>query len=157
MQPMIKVKKLENFSSGNLPAYQTTEAAGCDVCASLKEPMTLKPGERALVPTGMSLEIPQGFEIQVRPRSGLAFKNGISLVNTPGTIDSDYRGELKILMINHGQNDFVIQNADRVAQLVVAPVVQAQFAFADDLSETVRGAGGFGSTGVQSKGSTLSN
>lgn len=147
MNPVVRVKKLAHFK-GELPKYQTAQAAGCDICAAVDAPLTLKPGERALVPSGLIFEIPEGYEIQVRPRSGLAFKNGISLVNTPGTIDSDYRGELKILLINHGQSDFVINNNDRIAQLVIAPVTQAQFAWSEELSETARGAGGFGSTGL---------
>lgn len=148
MKPVVKLKKLEHFN-GVLPEYQTPGAAGCDISACISDPMTLKSAERALIPTGLVFEIPEGFEIQVRPRSGLAFKNGISVVNAPGTIDSDYRGELKILLINHGQSDFVIQNGDRVAQLVIAPVLQAQFEWADVLSDTTRGAGGFGSTGIK--------
>lgn len=150
MNPSVKIKKLANFKNVNLPQYQTPGSAGCDIAASLEQPVTLKPGERALIPSGLAFEIPPGFEIQVRPRSGLAFKNGISVVNTPGTIDSDYRGELKILLINLGQSDFVINNGDRVAQLILAPVVQAQFEMAE-LSETARGAGGFGSTGVSAQ------
>lgn len=141
------IKKLEHFK-GELPAYQSTLASGFDVRAQLQQTMVLKPGERALVPTGLSFEIPVGFEIQARPRSGLAIKHGISLVNTPGTIDADYRGEVKIILINLGQEDFVINDQDRIAQLVVAPVTQVKFIEKTDLSETSRGAGGFGSTGV---------
>jgi dUTP pyrophosphatase len=147
MRPVIKIKKLDHFS-GKLPTYQTNEASGADVCATLDKPLVLKPGQRFLVPTALSFEIPSGFEIQVRPRSGLAIKNGISLVNSPGTIDSDYRGELKIIVINHGEADFIINPGDRIAQLVVAPVVQADFQEADLINETERGVGGFGSTGV---------
>ncbi|MBK9293332.1 MAG: dUTP diphosphatase [Oligoflexia bacterium] len=147
MNPIVKVKKLAHFN-GELPKYQTKHAAGCDICAALSEPLVLKPGQRALVPSGLIFEIPEGYEIQVRPRSGLAFKNGISLVNTPGTIDSDYRGELKVLLINHGQEDFIINNKDRIAQLIISPVVQASFELSSELSETTRGIGGFGSTGV---------
>jgi dUTP pyrophosphatase len=144
----LKVKKLEHYA-GDLPQYQTGLASGFDVRAQLQgQTVTLKPGERALVATGLSFEIPEGFEIQARPRSGLAIKNGISLVNTPGTIDADYRGEVKIILINHGQETFQIKDQDRIAQLVLAPVVQADFVLTEDLSSTDRGAGGFGSTGV---------
>lgn len=143
----LKVKTLEGFK-GELPAYQSKGASGFDVRALLARTVTLSPGERALIPTGLSFEIPEGFEIQARPRSGLAIKNGISLVNTPGTIDADYRGEVKIIVINHGNEPFVINDQDRIAQLVLCPVYQAEFLVADSLSDTQRGAGGFGSTGV---------
>lgn len=146
-QVTIKFKKLENFK-GALPEYETAYAAGMDVRARLEEAVTLEPGERALVPTGLSVEIPRGYEMQVRPRSGLAIKKGISLVNSPGTIDADYRGEIKIIIINHGQQAFTIEDQDRIAQFVVAPVVQATIEEAVELEETERGAGGFGSTGV---------
>lgn len=131
-----------------VPEYKTAGAAGADVCAFLEESVTLATGKRVLVPTGLSFEIPEGYEIQVRPRSGLAFKNGVTVLNTPGTIDSDYRGELKILLVNHGDADFVINSGDRIAQIVVAPVTLGIFTEASELSETERGAGGFGSTGV---------
>lgn len=131
-----------------VPEYKTAGAAGADVCAFLEESVTLAAGKRVLVPTGLSFEIPEGYEIQVRPRSGLAFKNGVTVLNTPGTIDSDYRGELKILLVNHGDADFVINSSDRIAQIVVAPVTLGVFTEATELSETERGAGGFGSTGV---------
>jgi len=132
-----------------LPRYETSGAAGADLRANLenKASMTLDPGARALVPTGLRVALPQGFEAQIRPRSGLALKHGISLPNTPGTIDSDYRGALGVIMINHGDVPFVIAHGDRIAQLVVAPVVLAQFEQVDTLDETPRGAGGFGSTG----------
>ncbi len=132
-----------------LPSYESAGAAGADVRANLPEgaPITLAPGQRALVPTGLRIEIPQGFEVQVRPRSGLALKFGITLPNTPGTIDSDYRGPLGVIVLNAGQEVFEITHGERIAQLVVAPVVQASFDVADTLSETARGAGGFGSTG----------
>jgi len=143
----IKFKKLENFK-GDLPEYETAYAAGMDARARLDESVTLEPGERALVPTGLSVEIPRGFEMQVRPRSGLAIKKGISLVNSPGTIDADYRGEIKIIIINHGQQSFTIEDQDRIAQFVVAPVIQAEIEEAVELEETERGEGGFGSTGV---------
>lgn len=142
----LKIVKLAHFK-GELPQYQSTLASGFDVRAQLTAPLTLKPMERAMIPTGLSFEIPPGYEIQARPRSGLAAKHGISVVNTPGTIDADYRGEVKIILINLGQEPFPIQDQDRIAQLVLAPVVQAQFMIAEVLSETERGAGGFGSSG----------
>ncbi len=142
----IKFKKLENFK-GELPSYATALASGMDVRACLSEPVTLKPGERTLIPTGLSVEIPRGYEIQVRPRSGLAIKKGLSLVNTPGTIDADYRGEIKVIVINLGQEPIVIEDQERIAQLVVAPVVLAEIEEVDGLDETERGEGGFGSTG----------
>ncbi len=143
----IKIKKLVHFH-GELPAYQSALASGFDVRAQLPEKMILAAGEKTMVPTGLSFEIPAGYEIQARPRSGLAAKNGITVLNTPGTIDADYRGEVKIILINLSKNDFVIENQDRVAQLVLAPVVQAEFDVVEALNETDRGAGGFGSTGV---------
>jgi dUTP pyrophosphatase len=150
---IVKVKKLSHYDeSFPLPSYETAGAAGADVRASLGagEKMLIKPGERVLVPTGLSMEIPQGFEVQVRPRSGLSFKTGLMVLNAPGTIDSDYRGEVKIILGNLGKSDEVINHGDRVAQLVLAPVTQASYVVStDDLSETARGAGGFGSTGRQ--------
>ena len=134
------------------PSYETIGAAGADVRANFveaeREGLLLKPGQRGLVQAGIHMAIPQGFEIQVRPRSGLALKHGVTLVNTPGTIDSDYRGPLGILMINLGENDFHITHGMRVAQLVVAPVLQAEFRLVETLDETERGQGGFGSTGT---------
>jgi len=144
---VLKFKKLAHFK-GELPSYQTEGASGLDVRACLDEPISLAPGERALIPTGLSLEIPNGYEVQVRPRSGLAIKKGLSLVNTPGTVDADYRGEVKVILINLGQESFVIQDQERIAQLVVCPVIQATIELSEDLTETGRGAGGFGSTGV---------
>lgn len=140
------IKKLEHFK-GELPKYQSLLASGFDVRAQLSESIILKPLQRALIPTGLSFEIPESYEIQARPRSGLAIKNGISLVNTPGTIDADYRGEVKIIVINLSSEDFEIKDQERIAQLVLAPVVQAEFILKENLSETERGAGGFGSTG----------
>jgi len=135
-----------------LPRYETAGAAGADVCANFAEEardgLILRPGERALVPSGLRLAIPYGFEVQVRPRSGLALKHGIGLVNAPGTIDSDYRGPLGVLLVNLGQEPFHITHGMRIAQLVVAPVVQATFEMAEGLEDTARGAGGFGSTGT---------
>ncbi|WP_424832434.1 dUTP diphosphatase [Ruegeria sp.] len=132
-----------------LPSYETAGAAGADVRANLpgKASVTLEPGARALIPTGLRIEIPLGYEVQVRPRSGLALKHGITLPNTPGTIDSDYRGPLGVIVLNAGQEAFEITHGERIAQLVVAPVVQADFELVDALGETERGAGGFGSTG----------
>jgi len=131
-----------------LPEYKTVGAAGCDVCAFLAEPVTMRPGERAMIPTGLAFAIPRGYEVQVRPRSGLAAKNGVTVLNTPGTIDSDYRGEIKVILINLGKDDFTVNNGDRIAQLVVAPVTVGVFQPIASLDETERGAGGFGSTGV---------
>lgn len=151
-QPItIEIKRLPNGADLPLPAYATEGAAGMDVVAA--EDLTLAPGGRHAVATGFALAIPDGYEIQVRPRSGLALKHGISLPNTPGTIDSDYRGELKIIMINLGDAPFVIQRGDRIAQLVAAPVQLARFAEVETLSDTARGAGGFGSTGVKAAAS----
>ncbi|MCJ8277457.1 MAG: dUTP diphosphatase [Bdellovibrionales bacterium] len=146
MKTKLQVKTLENFK-GDLPKYESTLASGFDVRAQLDSAMTLQPGERALIPTGLSFAIPEGFEIQARPRSGLAIKKGVSLVNSPGTIDADYRGECKVILINHGTEAFEIQDQDRIAQFVLCPVIQADFEVVSELSETVRGAGGFGSTG----------
>lgn len=143
----VKVKCLSK-PGAEIPRYETCGSAGADVHAFLENSVTLKPLERALIPTGLSFEIPEGFEIQVRPRSGLAAKNGITCLNAPGTIDSDYRGELKVILINLGQEDFVIHSGDRIAQIVVSPVTAADFVRTDFLSETQRGEGGFGSTGT---------
>lgn len=131
-----------------LPVYKTAGSAGCDVCAFIQETIVLKPGQRTLVTTGLFFEIPEGYEIQVRPRSGLALKNGITCLNTPGTIDSDYRGELGVILINLGQEDFSINNGDRIAQIIVSPVTIGNFVKVNELGTTERGAGGFGSTGV---------
>ena len=145
----VEVKRLPHGHGLDLPAYATSGAAGMDVVSA--EEVTIAPGARHAVATGLSMAIPQGYEIQVRPRSGLAFKHGITVPNTPGTIDSDYRGELKVLLINHGHEPFVIARGDRVAQLVLAPVVQAAWTEVDELDATARGAGGFGSTGGHAK------
>lgn len=141
----VAILRLPHGNGLPLPAYATDGAAGMDVCAA--EDVELAPGGRHAVATGFALAIPEGYEIQVRPRSGLAFKHGISVPNAPGTIDSDYRGELKVLLINHGPETFSIARGDRVAQLVLVPVTRAAFTEVDDLDETARGAGGFGSTG----------
>lgn len=139
------VKRLPHGEGLDLPAYATDGAAGMDVLAA--EDVTIAPGARHAVATGLALAIPPGFEIQVRPRSGLALKHGITVPNTPGTIDSDYRGELKVILINHGTVPFAVRRGDRVAQLVLAPVTQASWLEVDELDETARGEGGFGSTG----------
>lgn len=131
-----------------VPVYKTEGAAGADVCAFVTETVTIEPGTFAMIPTGLFFEIPQGYEIQVRPRSGLAAKNGITVLNTPGTIDSDYRGELKIILINLGKQAFVVNNGERIAQIIVSPVTVADFKITDSLSDTQRGEKGFGSTGV---------
>ena len=140
----IKIKS----ESGIVPAYETAGSADMDIRAYLKEPVELLPGQRALIPTGIYLEIPEGYEVQIRARSGLAIKRGIGLVNGIGTIDSDYRGEVKIALINWGDEPFVISNGERVAQMVAARYEKVEFTVADELSETERGSGGFGHTGV---------
>ena len=131
-----------------IPEYRTSGSAGWDVCAFLEEEIVLKAGKRAAIPTGFFVSIPEGYEIQVRPRSGLSLKNGITVLNSPGTIDSDYRGEICIILINLGDEDFVIRNGDRIAQLVISSVTQGVFVRVESLDSTERGSGGFGSTGV---------
>ena len=142
----VMVRRLPHFEGLTLPAYATDGAAGMDVLSA--ENVTLVPGERWPVATGLAVAIPHGYEIQVRPRSGLALKHGIGVPNAPGTIDSDYRGELKVILINHGTSAFEVRRGDRIAQLVLAPVVRASWLKVDELDETARGEGGFGSTGV---------
>ncbi len=141
----VEIRRLPNSEGLPLPAYETTGAAGMDLRAA--EAMTLKPGARCLMPTGLSIALPQGFEAQVRPRSGLAVKHGVTVLNSPGTIDSDYRGEVKVPLINHGQEDFIIARGDRIAQMVIAPVTRIGWAEVEVLDDTARGAGGFGSSG----------
>jgi len=141
----IRLKRLPHGEGLPLPAYASEHAAGLDVAAA--EDVTLRPGQRSAVATGFAIAIPHGYEVQVRPRSGLAFKNGISVLNTPGTIDSDYRGEVKVILANLGTGVFEVARGERIAQLVPAPVLRAQFEEVEDLDETARGAGGFGSTG----------
>ena len=131
-----------------LPEYKPSGSAGADLRALIEEPIILKPMQRCLIPTGLSVELPKGIELQVRPRSGLALKHGITVLNTPGTVDSDYRGELAVLLINLGNEDFKIENGDRIAQAVIAQAIQADFVQKDELSNTERGAGGYGSTGI---------
>ena len=148
MSADIIVKIRKTSSAAQMPQYETAGAAGMDIRALLSEPLVLKPLERALVPTGIALEIPSGFEAQVRPRSGLALKQGITILNAPGTIDSDYRGEIRVILANLGSEPVTIADGDRIAQLVFAPVIRAELAETVILSETERGVGGFGSTGV---------
>ena len=144
----IHVKTLPHFSGLEFPQYQTHGASGLDLCAAVEMPVTLEPGQREQIPTGMILGIPHGYEIQIRPRSGLALKHGIILPNSPGTIDSDYRGELKIIMMNLGQEPFTVTRGLRIAQAVAAEVIKMKLVPADTLTETCRGSGGFGHTGT---------
>ncbi|MFN3870215.1 MAG: dUTP diphosphatase [Aquificaceae bacterium] len=143
----IKVKKLAHAKDLPLPFYATEHSSGMDLLAAVEEPLVLKAMERALVPTGIAIEIPPGFEAQIRPRSGLAIKHGITLLNTPGTIDADYRGEIKVILINLGSEDFVIKRGDRIAQMVIVPVIKVELEEVEELSPTKRSNGGFGSTG----------
>lgn len=145
----ILFKKLPHAEDLPLPSYESEFAAGMDIRAALEDPIELKPGSRKLIPTGLKMALPKGYEAQIRPRSGLAYRNGITMLNTPGTIDADYRGEVKVLAVNLGEEAFVINHGDRVAQMVIAPVTQAEVKEVDDLSKTERGTGGFGSTGVK--------
>ena len=149
MNPIVPIVRLPHGADLPLPAYETALAAGMDLRAAVPEdePLVLRPGSRFAVPTGVAFALPPGFEGQVRPRSGLAFKHGVTCLNSPGTVDADYRGEVKVILINHGAEDFTIRRGERIGQLVVAPVVQAQWAEVESLDDTVRGAGGFGSTG----------
>jgi dUTP pyrophosphatase len=150
MTPTIPITRLPHGEGIPLPAYETALAAGMDLRAAVADdaPLTLKPMARAMVPTGLAFAVPAGFEAQVRPRSGLAAKAGITCLNTPGTIDADYRGEVKVILINLGEEDFVIRRGDRIAQLVIAPVATASWMEVESLDATARGAGGFGSTGA---------
>ena len=145
----VLIKKLD--PAVELPAYKTEDASGMDLMALLNEPINLKPNSSCLVPTGLAVAFSSDFEIQIRPRSGLAAKNNISVLNTPGTIDSDYRGEIKVILFNHGKNDFLINNKDRIAQMILTPVIKMDLEETDDLPETIRGEGGFGSTGKWAK------
>ena len=145
MVPRVLVKKLR--PDAVVPSYQSANAAGLDLCAAIDEPITLQPRARAAISTGLALAIPEGFEGQVRPRSGLALKHGITCTNAPGTVDADFRGTVMVLLINHGTEPFTIEPGHRIAQLVIAPVIQAELVETEELSETARGAGGFGSTG----------
>jgi dUTP pyrophosphatase len=145
----VKLVRLAHAEGLPLPAYETAEAAGMDLRAAVPadRPLTLAPGARAMVPTGLTIALPEGYEAQARPRSGLAAKHGVTVLNSPGTIDSDYRGELKVILINHGQEPFVIQRGERIAQIVIAPVTRAALVEVETLDQTARGGGGFGSTG----------
>ena len=143
----IQIKKLS--SSVSFPKYKTSGSSGMDIAAHIKNNIIINPGEKALIATGFSIAIPKGYEVQIRPRSGLAIKKNITVLNTPGTIDADYRGEIKIILINLGKEKFIIKNGERVAQMVVCPVVQASLEEVKELSDTQRGSGGFGSTGTK--------
>jgi dUTP pyrophosphatase len=149
MSVTLRVKRLPHGEGLPLPSYQSKEAAGLDVVAGVPDgaPVAIPPGARALIPSGFALELPRGFEAQVRPRSGLALKHGVTLLNSPGTIDSDYRGELMVILVNHGDEPFLVRRGERIAQLVIAPVSHAEIVAAEELAATVRGGGGFGSTG----------
>ena len=141
--------KVINQSKHKLPAYETGSSAGMDIRANLDQPVELKPFQRALIPTGLFLEIPDGFECQIRPRSGLALKKGITVLNTPGTIDADYRGEVGVILVNLSDQIFVVEDGERIAQMIFASVIQAKWLESDILTSTERGTGGFGSTGVK--------
>jgi dUTP pyrophosphatase len=149
MTVTVRVAPLPHFDGLALPAYETADAAGMDLRAAVDEqaPVTLAPGARAMIPTGLTLALPPGYEAQVRPRSGLAAKHGVTCLNSPGTIDADYRGEVKVILINLGQEPFVIKRGERIAQMIIAPVTRAELKVVSELDETKRGAGGFGSTG----------
>ncbi len=144
----VVVKKLPHFEGLELPQYQTPHASGLDLMAACAGDIPINPGERILVPTGLSISLPEGYEAQIRPRSGLALKHGITLLNSPGTIDADYRGEVQVIMANLGREPFTITRGMRIAQMVIAEVVKAQLVLADNLSATSRGSGGFGHTGI---------
>lgn len=147
----VLLQRLPHGADLPLPAYETAGAAGLDLRAAIAKPVTLTPGMRTLVPTGLSMQLPEGFEGQVRPRSGLALRHGVTVLNAPGTVDSDYRGEVSVVLINHGSETFTITRGDRIAQLVIAPVSHASLSEVETLDETARGAGGYGSTGVSGR------
>lgn len=153
-QVTIDVTRLAHGAGLELPAYESTLAAGMDLQAAVESAVVIAPGERALVPTGLAIALPPGFEAQVRPRSGLALKHGITVVNTPGTIDADYRGEVGVILINHGDTPFTVERGMRIAQMIVAPVIQAVWNEVGELPESDRGAGGFGSTGTSGSADT---
>jgi len=144
---MVKVLIKKLNSKVQLPMYKTDGSSGMDLIAFIEKPINIKPQESVLIPTGISIAIPEDTEVQIRPRSGLAAKSNISVLNTPGTIDSDYRGEIKIILFNHGKEEFVVNNNDRVAQMILMPIIKAEFEEVEDLPKTLRGSGGFGSTG----------
>ncbi len=145
----IKVKRLDYRRVSELPSYASTGSSGCDLRASVEAPITLNPGEVKLIPTGLAISVPPGYEAQIRPRSGIALKHGVGMVNAPGTIDADYRGEIGIILINWGKDPFVIQEGDRIAQMVIARVCRAELREVDELDETERGEGGFGHSGIK--------
>ncbi|UUX52100.1 dUTP diphosphatase [Nisaea acidiphila] len=144
----VKVRRLPHGADLPLPAYQTADSAGMDLLAAIEDEVVIAPGERTLIPTGLAIALPPGYEGQVRPRSGLALKHGVTQVNTPGTVDADYRGEVGVVLINHGNEPFTVTRGMRIAQMVVAPVIQARWNEVTELDETERGGGGFGSTGT---------
>ena len=144
---MVKVLIKRLDPAVKLPIYKTSGASGMDLMAFIKKPINIKPKTSSLIPTGLSVSFSKDYEIQIRPRSGLAAKNNISVLNTPGTIDSDYRGEIKIILFNHGKEEFIVNNNDRIAQMVLMPILKIEFDEVDDLPDTIRGSGGFGSTG----------
>ena len=144
---MVKVLIKKLNSSIKIPSYKTEGSSGMDLVANIEEPIKISPGNTSLIPTGIFIAIPKNFEIQIRPRSGLAAKNNISVLNTPGTIDSDYRGEIKIILFNHGNSEFIINNKDRVAQMILTPIQKMELEDVENLPDTIRGRGGFGSTG----------
>ena len=146
----VLIKKLD--PAVELPSYKSKGASGMDLMALVKDPINLKPNSSCLVPTGIAVAFSSNYEIQIRPRSGLAAKNSISVLNTPGTIDSDYRGEIKVILFNHGKNNFLINNKDRIAQMILTPIIKMNLEETDDLPETIRGEGGFGSTGKWARG-----
>lgn len=148
MTVTVTLKRLAHNADLPLPAYETAQSAGMDLPAAIEDDMTLAPGARALVPTGLAIALPDGYEAQIRPRSGLAARDGVSVLNTPGTVDADYRGEVKVILINLGDAPFTVSRGMRIAQMVIAPVTQARMVEADTLPETARGEGGFGSTGT---------
>lgn len=145
----VAIQQLPNFTGLNMPKYATALSAGVDLEAAVDAPITLKPGERQLIPTGLAIALPEGYEAQIRPRSGLAFKNGVTVLNSPGTIDADYRGEIKVILANLGTEPFTVERGMRVAQMVIAAYSQVAWNVVEQLDETARGAGGFGSTGVK--------
>jgi len=150
LRPLVAVKTLDHFDGLELPAYETSDSAGMDLAAAIPadETLEVKPGRRVMVPTGLAIALPAGMEAQIRPRSGLALNHGVTVLNSPGTIDADYRGEIKVILINHGAQAFTIERSMRIAQMVIAPVTQLEWMVTVDLSDTKRGSGGFGSTGV---------
>ena len=148
-QATVSIVQMPHAEGLNLPKYGTAQSAGVDLEAAVDSSVTLKPGERSIIPTGLSIALPDGYEAQIRPRSGLAAKNGVTVLNTPGTIDADYRGEIKIILINLGQEDFIVERGMRVAQMIIAPYTQVDWQQVETLDETARGEGGLGSTGVK--------